>query len=67
KLLDNWPILIYLGSAILGWTGGSMLVHDASVGRLIGDALGPATQLAIPAVLAIGVCVVGYMKKKARK
>lgn len=66
KLLDNWPVLIYLGSAILGWTGGTMVVHDASIGQLIGSALGPQVQVAIPAALAVGVCLIGYWKKKSR-
>lgn len=64
KLLDNWPVMIYLGSAILGWTGGSMLVHDASVGQLIGEYGGEMVQYIIPAILAVGVCVIGYGKKK---
>lgn len=64
KLLDNWPVLIYLGAGILGWTGGSMLVHDASIGPVIVSALGSMASIIIPAVLAVGVCVIGYSKKK---
>ena len=64
KLLDNWPVLIYLGAGILGWTGGSMLVHDASIGPVIESALGSMASIIIPAVLAVGVCVIGYSKKK---
>ncbi len=64
KLLDNWPVLIYLGAGILGWTGGSMLVHDASIGPAIEGVLGSMASIVIPAVLALGVCVIGYSKKK---
>lgn len=64
KLLDNWPVLIYLGAGILGWTGGSMLVHDASIGHVIEGALGSMASIIIPAVLAVGVCIIGYSKKK---
>ena len=64
KLLDNWPVLIYLGAGILGWTGGSMLVHDASIGPVIEGTLGSMASIIIPAVLAVGVCVIGYSKKK---
>lgn len=64
KLLDNWPVLIYLGAGILGWTGGSMLVHDASIGPVIEGTLGSMASIIIPAVLAVGVCIIGYSKKK---
>ena len=63
KLLDNWPILIYLGAAILGWTGGTMIVHDASIGQLISTVAGDIAEIAVPTVLAVGVCVIGYMRK----
>lgn len=64
KLLYNWPVLIYLGAGILGWTGGSMLVHDASIGPVIEGTLGSMASIIIPAVLAVGVCIIGYSKKK---
>ena len=64
KLLDNWPVLIYLGAAILGWTGGSMVVHDASIGPVIESSLGAMAPKLIPALLALGVCAIGYSKKK---
>ena len=28
KLIDNYPIIIYLGSALLGWIGGEMIQTD---------------------------------------
>ena len=64
KLLDNWPVLIYLGAGILGWTGGSMLVQDGRIGPVITGLLGSTASIIIPAILAIGVCVIGYTKKK---
>ena len=64
KLLDNWPVLIYLGAVILGWTGGSMLIQDGRIGPVIVELLGSTASIIIPAILAVGVCVIGYSKKK---
>jgi YjbE family integral membrane protein len=35
KLLTKYPILIYLGSGILGYTAGEMLVSDKNLGHLL--------------------------------
>jgi len=32
KLMDTYPILVAVGSAILGYTAGSMIMHDGIVG-----------------------------------
>ena len=55
KLLDNWPVLIYLGAGILGWTGGSMLIQDGRIGPVIVELLGSTASIIIPAILAVGV------------
>ncbi|MCR5175378.1 MAG: TerC family protein [Anaerovibrio sp.] len=64
KLLDKWPVLIYLGAGILGWTGGSMLIHDASIGPMIANIIGPMANMVVPGILAAGVCIFGLMRKK---
>jgi YjbE family integral membrane protein len=35
KLLDRFPIFIYLGAAILGYTAGEMILNDHKVGHLL--------------------------------
>jgi YjbE family integral membrane protein len=45
RLMDRYPVVVYLGSAVLGWVGGGMIVTD----RLI-VGLWPATGLEIRAV-----------------
>lgn len=45
RLMDRYPVVVYLGSAVLGWVGGGMIVTD----RLI-VGLWPATSLEIRAV-----------------
>ena len=34
KLIDKYPIIIYLGSALLGWIGGSMIQTDIFLTKL---------------------------------
>lgn len=64
KLLDKWPILIYLGAGILGWTAGSMLCHDQQLGIYMGQLLGSEAAHITSAVLAALVCVIGYLRRK---
>ena len=45
KLMDRYPVIVYLGSAVLGWVGGGMIMTD----RLV-VGLWPATALEIRAV-----------------
>lgn len=45
RLMDRYPVVVYLGSAVLGWVGGGMIMTD----RLI-VGLWPATALEIRAV-----------------
>jgi YjbE family integral membrane protein len=45
RLMDRYPVIVYLGSAVLGWVGGGMIMTD----RLT-MALWPASALEIKAV-----------------
>jgi YjbE family integral membrane protein len=67
KILDRFPALLYAGAAILGWTSGTMLLHDAIVGNAIIAATDPVMTYVLPAVLAIIVCAIGYRKSKTVK
>lgn len=63
-LMDKYPVLIVLGTAILGWTGGAMIVHDRTVGVMILEAVPQAATL-LPAALAGAVCGVGgYLQRR---
>lgn len=68
KVMERFPVLTYVGAGILGWTSGSMLLHDKVLGNVITDCLGAWAMYGIPAVLAILVCAIGYCKsQKAKK
>jgi YjbE family integral membrane protein len=65
KLMDRYPITIYLGSAILGRVGGEMILTDNFVVRN----WRPSTtlQYVVEAVLAVAVVVVGKILCDRRK
>jgi YjbE family integral membrane protein len=64
KFMDRFPVLTYIGAAILGWTAGSMIIHDKVLGTVITTSLGAWVTYGIPAILAIVVCVIGYLKSR---
>lgn len=37
KLIDRYPIILYIGGGILGWVGGGMMVDDAWASQYIGS------------------------------
>ncbi|MFA5073068.1 MAG: TerC family protein [Nitrospirota bacterium] len=57
KLIEKFPIIIYIGSAILGKVGGEMMITDP----LIEAWLNPSKtiQYSVEAICALGVIVVG--------
>lgn len=37
KLIDRYPVILYIGGGILGWVGGGMMVDDAWASQYIGS------------------------------
>lgn len=64
KVMDKYPALLYGGSALLAWTGASMIVHDRSLGPVITANAGDFGALAIQIILTIGVVAIGYFLAK---
>lgn len=64
RFMDRFPILIFIGAGILGWTAGSMIVHDRILGVMLTGFAGAWVAYAVPAVLAAAVCVIGYVKRQ---
>lgn len=62
KVLDRFPVLMYAGAAMIGWTSGTMFLHDKALGPVIAAACGSWIDYVLPGLLAIGVCVIGYLK-----
>lgn len=60
KLLHKFPILVYIGAGILGYTAGEMLLGDPKVSAFIHGAL---LHWLIPAVMTAIVIGSGLLKK----
>ena len=61
-LMDRYPIIIYIGAAVLGRVGGEMIMTDP----VVVDWLAPSktVQYTVEAVLAVGVIIVGKLWMK---
>lgn len=64
KLMDKYPVIVWIGAAVLGRVGGEMIITDP----FVVDLLNPSTVLkyAVEIIGAVGVLVVGklYMRWK---
>ena len=57
KLITRFPILIYIGAGVLGWTAGQMLVHDKLVAQYIEFAV---LNWLVPVITTVGVVGIGW-------
>ena len=64
-LLDRFPVILYAGAGLLGWTAGSMIGHDKILGPMIESSVGAWAPLAIQIFLAVGVIAVGLVLSRS--
>ena len=67
KIMDRFPVVLYAGAGLLGWTAGSMIAHDKILGTMITSAVGDWAAIAIQAVLAVGVILTGFAMSRRAK
>lgn len=60
KLLKKFPIFVYLGAGILGYTAGEMFISDT---RLYEQLLGDTPHGIIPVITTVVVIAAGLLKK----
>jgi YjbE family integral membrane protein len=60
--LQRFPILVYLGAGILGYTAGEMILQDSSFGGYLA-AIWPMGHSLLPIILAIVVILTGGLRK----
>lgn len=63
SIMDKYPVVLYGGAGLLGWTGGSMIVHDRILNPIITAYGGDFVPYLIQLILAVGVIAIGYYKK----
>ena len=63
-LMDKYPIIVWIGAAVLGRVGGEMIMTDPFIVKLIEP--GKVLQYSVEVIGAIGVIAVGklYMRWK---
>ena len=66
KLMDKYPVLVFVGAGILGWTAGSMIIHDKIIGGMLIN-FSSAMSLIIPLAAAVIVCVLGILMRRRKQ
>lgn len=64
-LLNKYPILVYLGAGILGYTAGEMLLHDKKVYEMFLHNIHP--EWIIPVIATVIVIGAGLLKKALKR
>jgi YjbE family integral membrane protein len=59
RLMDQYPVVILIGAAILGRVGGDMLMTDPLIARIFHPPL--VLEYAVQALCAVGVVIVGRL------
>lgn len=62
-LMTKYPVLIYVGSGILTWTAGTMVMHDKIVGAYLTNVSG-LMGLVFPLLITAAVLGLGYRTTK---
>ncbi len=65
RLMDQYPLLADIGAAILGWTGGKMIVDDVRIQPWLGP-YGSWLHWLVPAACALGVVAAGRLWAKVQ-
>ena len=64
KIMDKFPIVVYIGAALIAWTAGEMMMSDEKIGPVIHSFM-PGWLL--PAAVTVGVVALGLWWKKSHK
>lgn len=65
KLVERYPIVIYIGAGALLWTAGKMIMHEKFIANWVGGNF--AIELAAYAVIIAGGLGFGWLREKARR
>ncbi len=61
KLIEKYPVIVYVGAAVLAWTAGQMMVSDSLIIKYAGSSI-PYFSILIPFLTIVGVLGIGYYK-----
>lgn len=66
KLMDRFPVILYAGAGLLGWTAGSMIGHDKILGTLMQQMAGSWAPISLQILLAAAVIAIGLWMSRKR-
>jgi YjbE family integral membrane protein len=66
-VLRKWPVLGYLGSAVLAWTAGRMIVHDKVVHGWLAPMNLPLLDNLLPSMAVTIILALGYFANERMK
>lgn len=66
-LLNRWPALAYVGSGILAWTAGRMVVHDNIVNSWLAPLHIPQMEFLLPGVATAVVVMAGFLASRRKE
>ena len=61
KLMDRFPVAVYVAAMVIGWAAGGMIATDASLG------LAEGFKLPIEVALTFLILVAGYVRRRMRQ
>lgn len=65
RLIDRFPVIIYIGAGVLAWTSGKMIVDEHFLKDFFHE--NPVLKYGLEIVLIVAVLAAGYMKKRKQQ
>ena len=67
RLMNRYPVIIWIGGGILGYASGEMMLKDPLVHGWIGQALTTTLHNALPLVFGTGISILGWLVGRTRR
>jgi YjbE family integral membrane protein len=65
RLIERFPIIIYIGAGAIAWTAGRMIAHDHLLNGWFDTY--PWARWVLDAVLVVGICGSGWLAQRRRR
>lgn len=63
RIMERYPVILYIGVAILAWTGADMILKDEKVHGWVGASL-DLLEWVLPIASVVLILLIGYIQKK---
>ncbi|MBB3227384.1 YjbE family integral membrane protein [Luteibacter sp. Sphag1AF] len=65
KLIERFPVVVYIGAAAIAWTAARMIAHDHLISTWFD--VRPWAQWALDALFVLGICGGGWLMARRRR